>query len=479
MSFLIPKIVYGSKTLQFVYPPVQKPYLDDFEAKRHDSMTVPGLRESVSERIDTVKILQMDNVPWPNLSPTGIQVKQSAALGNATGLGVFGTSITLPKPVPAGSLVIAMATYNSGDWPTGINFSSGDTPTVAYSRGIGSGARATMVSFIVAAADIPSLTITETDAGAGGGLNLFAIEVSMPTFDYTGIYAAGGGLMTVTLNGLTYQVDATLNPHDFIVFQSPNPVVSGGGTVAIGFLAGQLQPGDTNSPLSNTGDSEVLGLTSNAILTPAAFPVPKIVYDSGSGPVTLNFTYPDTGKPYADWLSAQRTDAITSSGIRQPVIARVDVMKSLQVENVPWADLPAWSDFLRFAIGGGIFLFYPDVTQPIYSTWELSDDKFSPKFSARGLSKLTLNLRRVPGGPSSIATLVNLNDPTYGDTYNWQGFMQYALQGGTFQYFQDSTASAFDTREVVGNDWKPAMNVRGLSKFTIKLRLVPGGAFSL
>lgn len=130
-----------------------------------------------------------------------------------------------------------------------------------------------------------------------------------------------------------------------------------------------------------------------------AFPVPKIVW--GTGPTTLAFTYPPIQKGMLDDREALRHDSITSSGLRQSVIERIDIIRPLQMENVPWEDLPAWETFIDFALAGGTFLYYPDATASAYKTFELMDTSFSPRFNARGLSKFSLKLRLVPDGASS------------------------------------------------------------------------------
>jgi hypothetical protein len=78
----------------------------------------------------------------------------------------------------------------------------------------------------------------------------------------------------------------------------------------------------------------------------------------------------------------------------------VDKIKTLQMESIPWADLPAWEQFLDFAIEGGELAYYPDADLPQFDTRELVDASVSPKYAVRGLSKLTLKLRLVPGGDS-------------------------------------------------------------------------------
>jgi hypothetical protein len=131
-----------------------------------------------------------------------------------------------------------------------------------------------------------------------------------------------------------------------------------------------------------------------------AYPIPEIIYDPGTGPTTLIFTFPPIQKPYLDDREAVRHDSMTSSGLRQVALERVDIIKPLQMESVPWEDLPAWAAFIDAALTGIEFAYYPDATLPDFQTFELVDTSFSPKFGFRGMSKFTLKLRLVPGGAS-------------------------------------------------------------------------------
>lgn len=132
-----------------------------------------------------------------------------------------------------------------------------------------------------------------------------------------------------------------------------------------------------------------------------AYPIPKISYDPGSGLVTFSPTYPPVQKPVFDLLAATRHDSFTSSGLRQSMLERVDTLKTVMMESVPWSEVQIWQDFLAYAIQGGSFLYYPDATATAYQTWELVDAKFDPKFGFIGFSKFSLQLRMVPGGASS------------------------------------------------------------------------------
>ena len=78
----------------------------------------------------------------------------------------------------------------------------------------------------------------------------------------------------------------------------------------------------------------------------------------------------------------------------------------------------------------------------------------------------------------------------WADMHAWQSFIQYAIQGGSFLYYPDASATAFDeyvlddaggsARNQSGGSystpaWNPTMGARQLSSFELVLRKVPGG----
>jgi len=131
------------------------------------------------------------------------------------------------------------------------------------------------------------------------------------------------------------------------------------------------------------------------------FPTPKIIFDPGSGATTVTPTYPNIQKPYMDNFEATRHDSITSDGTRQSITERVDRVRPVNFEFVPWTDLPMWEAFFAYAIQGGNFQYYPDGTASAFATWQLVDDKIAPSFVAFGLSKFVMNMRLVAAGPSA------------------------------------------------------------------------------
>lgn len=104
-------------------------------------------------------------------------------------------------------------------------------------------------------------------------------------------------------------------------------------------------------------------------------------------------TYPAINKAFANELDAVRHDSISGDGHRQVIYERTEEFLPLQFENVPWADLPAWTTFFRSVLKGGAFRYYPDRTSGTYALYVLDDQSFSPAYNNKGLSKVALKMR--------------------------------------------------------------------------------------
>jgi len=128
-----------------------------------------------------------------------------------------------------------------------------------------------------------------------------------------------------------------------------------------------------------------------------SYPVPKIEYNPGSGTVVLNFTFPPVMKSGAPDLTAQREDSISVSGLKQSVWTRTDEFLPVQLDFVPVTDMPAWTDFMRFALAGGLFNYFPDKTIAHYTTYTLDDSSWAPSRNFHGISRFKLKLRKVVG----------------------------------------------------------------------------------
>jgi hypothetical protein len=107
---------------------------------------------------------------------------------------------------------------------------------------------------------------------------------------------------------------------------------------------------------------------------------PKIVYDAGAGPVTLQFLAPVTMVPGTD-LIAVRHDNIASSGVRETILERIDEFLEFTMQRIViGADLAAWDAFMRYALQGGTFDYYPDAELPDFSVYTLEETGYNAAY---------------------------------------------------------------------------------------------------
>ncbi len=121
---------------------------------------------------------------------------------------------------------------------------------------------------------------------------------------------------------------------------------------------------------------------------------PKIVYDPGTGPTTLNFVYPPRRVPGCVY-KAVRHDNLATSGVRESVVERIDQFLELEMEWVlSGPDLSAWASFMIFALGGGQFSFYPDSSQPSFLNCWLEETDFNAQYKAPGKYTFKMTFRQ-------------------------------------------------------------------------------------
>jgi hypothetical protein len=117
---------------------------------------------------------------------------------------------------------------------------------------------------------------------------------------------------------------------------------------------------------------------------------PKIVY----GTTTLTFTYPPIKKPGANDLEATRNDSFSISGLKQSVYWTTSQFIDLQMDWVPQgADASAWLAFIKYALTGATFSYYPDATSGTSVTCTLDDTKWIPTRNFFGIDKFAIRLR--------------------------------------------------------------------------------------
>jgi hypothetical protein len=122
---------------------------------------------------------------------------------------------------------------------------------------------------------------------------------------------------------------------------------------------------------------------------------PQIIYDPGTGPVTLAFAYPP--RNVAAYQSvATRHDNVASSGVRESILERIDHFLELNLQAVlAGADVEAWNSFMQYALTGGQFAYYPDASQSSFANCWLEDTTWSASYKAPGLYSFKLKFRQV------------------------------------------------------------------------------------
>ena len=122
---------------------------------------------------------------------------------------------------------------------------------------------------------------------------------------------------------------------------------------------------------------------------------PKIVYTpTGGAEQTLNFSSAPRQRPgYSK--NAVRHDNISTAGIRESVLERIDTFLELNIEYIQAGnDLAAWSAFLDFALAGAPFAYYPDASQSAFTNCLLEDTGETVAYMGPGVYSLKVKFRQ-------------------------------------------------------------------------------------
>ncbi len=121
---------------------------------------------------------------------------------------------------------------------------------------------------------------------------------------------------------------------------------------------------------------------------------PMIVYDSGAGPTTLNFQRPPRNVPVYLY-EAIRHDNLATSGVRESVTERIDQFLQLEMEYVAaGVDVGHWAAFMKYALCGGQFSYYPDGAQSSFSNFCLEDTSWTAEYKSAGQYTFRLKFRQ-------------------------------------------------------------------------------------
>jgi len=122
---------------------------------------------------------------------------------------------------------------------------------------------------------------------------------------------------------------------------------------------------------------------------------PKIIYTPAGGvEQILNFTSAPRQQPgYSK--SAVRHDNISTAGVRESVLERIDTFLEINVDYIQaGSDLAGWSAFLDFALTGAPFAYYPDASQPAFLNCLLEDTEETVAYMAPGIYSVKLKIRQ-------------------------------------------------------------------------------------
>ncbi len=122
---------------------------------------------------------------------------------------------------------------------------------------------------------------------------------------------------------------------------------------------------------------------------------PQITYAVGGSVSTLPFTYPPTQVAAYNSV-ATRHDNISSSGVRESILERIDSFLEITMAAVlSGADVQSWNAFMQYALAGNQFSYYPDASQSSFTNYWLEGTTWQPAYRAPGLYKFKLKFRQV------------------------------------------------------------------------------------
>ena len=122
-------------------------------------------------------------------------------------------------------------------------------------------------------------------------------------------------------------------------------------------------------------------------------PFPQIVYNPGSGNVTLAFTRGPVDFS-CEWAGRVHDNLSTSGLVRERVVENLDLLISFQMPHmIADQDMPGWAAFLSYALSGGQFQFYPSSTLTDNYNCVLEDAGWKPKWNAIKKYGSTITIR--------------------------------------------------------------------------------------
>jgi hypothetical protein len=121
---------------------------------------------------------------------------------------------------------------------------------------------------------------------------------------------------------------------------------------------------------------------------------PKITYTPVGGvEQTLTFGAPARFAPGYSRL-AVRHDNVSTAGIRESVLERIDDILEITVEWIRVSEVADWQAFLDHALTGALFAYYPDAAQTSFTNYLLEDAEAKLEWKTPGMYSLRLKFRK-------------------------------------------------------------------------------------
>ncbi len=121
---------------------------------------------------------------------------------------------------------------------------------------------------------------------------------------------------------------------------------------------------------------------------------PQITWTDGTTTNTLAFTYPPTHVAAYNAV-AKRHDNVSSSGVRESILERIDNFLEIAMATVlSGADVENWNNFMQFALAGNQFQYYPDSSLSSFTNYLLEDTTWQAAYRAPGLYRFKLKFRQ-------------------------------------------------------------------------------------
>lgn len=124
--------------------------------------------------------------------------------------------------------------------------------------------------------------------------------------------------------------------------------------------------------------------------------LPKITYTPiGTGSVTTLILQRPPRFVAAYNRVAARHDNISTAGVKETVVERVDEFLELTLERVgQGSDVDAWDAFMQNALQGIEFNYFPDQDQPSFTTFTLDGTDWLAEFRALGQFSFRVRFRK-------------------------------------------------------------------------------------